>query len=68
MTMKGGKPSVIGTFFGALLLKTVYNGMNLVGVKNEYQDLVAGLVLIIGITFAYVIKNRVEKRTAEMAT
>lgn len=48
-SLKGGKGTVYGTLFGALLLGIIKNGMNLMGVSPFYQDAVKGAIILIAV-------------------
>ena len=45
------------TYVGALLLETLSNGMNMLGVASFWQDVITGFVLIFAVTLD-IIKNR----------
>jgi len=48
-SLKGGKGTVYGTLFGALLMGIIKNGMNLMGVSPFYQDAVKGAIILIAV-------------------
>jgi ribose/xylose/arabinose/galactoside ABC-type transport system permease subunit len=48
-SLSGGKGGVIGTFFGALLVGVLGNGLNLLGVSSFYQQLAQGIVIVIAV-------------------
>jgi len=45
-SLQGGKGTVLGTLLGALLLGIVRNGLNIVGVPANYQQLFIGLIIM----------------------
>lgn len=45
-SLMGGRGSVWGTFIGALLIGTINNGMNLLGISSYFQLVVKGLIII----------------------
>lgn len=45
----GGRGTVIGTLVGALILGTVHNGINLLGVDPNWEPIVLGLVLVLAV-------------------
>ena len=47
--MQGGRGSIIGTLLGAVLLGIVRNGLNIVGVPANYQQLFVGLIIMISV-------------------
>ncbi|PNR96985.1 ABC transporter permease [Petrotoga sp. 9PWA.NaAc.5.4] len=48
-SLAGGKGGVLGTLFGALLLGTINNGMNLMNISPFYQDLVKGIIILLAV-------------------
>jgi ribose transport system permease protein len=48
-SLAGGYGGVFGTLFGALLLGTINNGMNLLNVSPFYQDAVKGIIILIAV-------------------
>jgi ribose/xylose/arabinose/galactoside ABC-type transport system permease subunit len=48
-SLMGGRGSIVGTFFGALLIGILYNVMNLVGIESYTQDIVLGAVIVIAV-------------------
>lgn len=48
-SMEGGKGNILGTIFGAILLGIVRNGLNLMGVDANYQQLFVGMIIMIAI-------------------
>ncbi len=47
----GGVGKVTGTIIGAIVMSSLSNGMNLVGVGISYQYIVRGLILVIAVLF-----------------
>jgi len=50
VSLFGGTGSIPGAFFGALLIATVSNGMNVVGVDSFWQPLVIGVIILAGVS------------------
>ncbi|MBG9982388.1 ribose ABC transporter permease [Aerococcaceae bacterium DSM 111020] len=48
-SMSGGKGRLIGTLIGALIIGTLNNGLNLLGVSSFYQQIVQGFVILIAV-------------------
>ncbi|MBN2910582.1 ribose ABC transporter permease [Polycladomyces sp. WAk] len=48
-SLSGGKGSIVGTLIGALIIGTLNNGLNLLGVSSFYQLIVKGFVILIAI-------------------
>lgn len=48
-SLAGGKGRIVGTLIGALIIGTLNNGLNLLGVSSFYQQVVRGVVIIIAV-------------------
>jgi|SRR5699024_6201546 len=48
-SLSGGRGGIMGTLIGALIIGTLNNGMNLLGVSSFYQQVVKGIVIIIAV-------------------
>lgn len=48
-SLKGGSGSVLGSFVGALMIGTLNNGMDMLGVPSFYQMVFKGLIIIIAV-------------------
>ncbi|MDN6195174.1 MAG: ribose ABC transporter permease [Atopostipes suicloacalis] len=48
-SLAGGRGRIMGTLIGALIIGTLNNGMNLLGVSSFYQQVVKGIVIIIAV-------------------
>lgn len=48
-SLAGGKGSLIGTIFGAIILGVLDDGMNLLNVSAFYQDVVKGIIIILAV-------------------
>lgn len=49
ISMSGGKGKIAGTLVGALILGTLNNGLNFLGVSSFYQQIVKGIVILIAV-------------------
>lgn len=49
-SLSGGKGSIVGTFFGVLVLATLSNGLVLINVPSFWQMVAKGVVLILAVT------------------
>jgi ribose transport system permease protein len=47
--LSGGKGTVLGAFFGAMLMATIDSAINIMPVDSYWQEFVTGIVLIIAI-------------------
>lgn len=45
-SLSGGKGTLVGTLFGALIIGTINNGLDLMGVSSYYQQVVKGLIIV----------------------
>lgn len=45
-SLAGGRGSLLGTLIGALIIGTINNGMDLMGVSSYYQQVLKGLIII----------------------
>ncbi len=48
-SLSGGRGRLVGTLIGALIMGTLNNGLNLLGVSSFYQQIVKGIVIIIAV-------------------
>lgn len=48
-SLTGGKGRIFGTLIGALIIGTLNNGLNMLGVSSFYQMVVKGVVIIIAV-------------------
>ncbi|MGC1380943.1 MAG: ABC transporter permease [Candidatus Baltobacteraceae bacterium] len=48
-SLAGGRGSIVGTFFGALLIGVLYNAMNLLNVDSYLQKVLLGAVILLAV-------------------
>jgi ribose transport system permease protein len=48
-SLAGGKGTLLGTFLGVLILGTLNNGMTLLSLSSDYQQIVQGTVLLLAV-------------------
>ncbi|MFT3984339.1 MAG: ABC transporter permease [Lachnospiraceae bacterium] len=61
-SLSGGKGSIIGALFGALLLGTLSNGMVMLNIHTYWQQIISGIVLVLAVVLD-IIKNKRALRT-----
>jgi ribose transport system permease protein len=61
-SLTGGQGSVIGTLIGALIIGTVNNGLNLLGVQSFWQSIVQGLILVGAVALDALVQRRRGRR------
>ena len=60
ITFEGGRGSLVGAFFGVLLLGIMYNAMNIIGVSSYMQTIFLGAVIVIATVISNIGKMRRE--------
>lgn len=48
-SLAGGKGTILGTFIGVLILATLNNGMRLLSLSTDYQQIIQGAVLLLAV-------------------
>jgi len=48
-SLMGGRGTIVGTFFGALLIGLLYNAMNLLSIESYLQKVVLGAVILLAV-------------------
>jgi len=59
-SMTGGSGSIVGTFLGVLLLSILKNGLPKIGLAQDWQNIITGLILI-GAIWIDVLRNKKSK-------
>jgi ribose/xylose/arabinose/galactoside ABC-type transport system permease subunit len=60
-SLMGGRGSIVGTFFGALLIGILNNVMNLIGIESYTQEIVLGVVIVIAVVLDELRKRYITK-------
>jgi ribose transport system permease protein len=60
----GGRGSVIGTFFGVLIMVLIRNGLNLLNVGPYWQGSAIGAIIIVAVMAERIFSSRSRSRTA----
>ena len=63
-TMKGGDGDIIGSYFGVLMLAIITNGFVILGGSPNWQQSMAGIILILAVAFDVVSKKISQMRRA----
>ncbi|MBW7457603.1 ABC transporter permease, partial [Paenibacillus sepulcri] len=53
-----GRPNVIGTFIGSVLIGVLLNGMTMMNLQYYTNDIVKGCVLVLALAVTFVHLNR----------
>jgi ribose transport system permease protein len=56
-SLSGGKGSILGTVIGALIMSVLINGLRILSVKQEWQTVIEGLVVILAV-YADIMRRR----------
>ncbi len=59
-SLSGGKGNILGSFIGVLILVTLNNGMNLLGVQSFWQMVLKGVVLMLAVILDVIRNKRFE--------
>jgi ribose/xylose/arabinose/galactoside ABC-type transport system permease subunit len=62
-SLSGGKGSVIGTFFGALVVASLGNGLDMLNILTFWQSILKGLIFVLAIVLNEKILRNVGKKT-----
>ena len=46
-SLSGGKGTIVGTIIGALIISVINNGLQILSVRQEWQNVILGLVILI---------------------
>lgn len=56
-SLLGGRGSIVGTLIGALIMSVLINGLRILSIQTEWQNVVVGVVIAIAV-FADALRNR----------
>jgi ribose transport system permease protein len=59
-SLAGGKGSIVGTFIGALIIAVINNGLQIIMLPQQWQNVVLGVVIVI-VVFIDQLRNRQAK-------
>ena len=66
-SLSGGKGSVIGTFFGAMVVACLGNGLNMLNVLSFWQSIMKGIIFVLAIVLNEKIMKNVGKQSVVAA-
>lgn len=66
MALKIGKPNVIGTFIGALVLSALTNGLTMQGAGFAVGQVIKGLLLIVGVAVVTIYRRKTIPKGSKM--
>jgi ribose/xylose/arabinose/galactoside ABC-type transport system permease subunit len=61
-SLMGGRGTIVGTFFGALLIGVLNNVMNLIGIESYTQQIVLGVVIVTAVIVDELRKRYLSKK------
>jgi ribose transport system permease protein len=61
-SMFGGVGSAIGTVIGALIMRLIQNGLNLLGAPSIWQQFIVGVIILIAVLIDQSVRNLTAKR------
>jgi ribose transport system permease protein len=57
-SLSGGRGSILGTIIGAFIISTLNNGLRMMGVEEQWQYVVTGVIIIIAVYVDTVLRKR----------
>jgi ribose transport system permease protein len=57
-SLKGGSGSITNTIIGSILMASLFNGLNIIGIGYEWQQITIGLIIAIAVTVDMVSKRK----------
>lgn len=58
MLFKLGKPNILGTFVGAILMAMLVNGLSQMGTPSYISQIITGLLLIVGVSITSILQRK----------
>jgi len=62
-SLSGGEGSIVGAFLGSLLMATLINSLNILGIDVYWQNVITGMILIMAVVLDTVLKRKREQAT-----
>ena len=60
-SIRGGKGGVFGTIIGAIIISTIQNGMNFLGVSSDLQALYLGVIIVLAVFLNQIVERKKEQ-------
>lgn len=67
-SLAGGEGTVVGVLLGALIVGSINNGLNLLGVPTFWQTVALGTVLVLAVGLDVVLRRRTSRAPARIAS
>ena len=67
-SLAGGEGTVIGVLLGALIVGSINNGLNLLGVSTFWQTVALGVVLVLAVGLDAVLRRRTSRATDRISS
>jgi ribose transport system permease protein len=48
-SLAGGKGSIVGTIIGALIISVINNGLQIMSIPQEWQNVILGVVILVAV-------------------
>ncbi len=62
-SLLGGRGSIIGTFFGVIIMVCIRNGLNLMGIDPYWQGTAVGCIIVVAVLAERFLSERGDKAT-----
>lgn len=63
-SLRGGEGSIVGVIIGMAVMRSLYNAINLLGVKSQHEYTIIGIVILGGVIADEVVKRAAARRRA----
>ena len=63
-SLRGGEGSILGVVIGSAVMRVLYNAINILGIRNTWEFVIMGLVLLSGVLADELVRRLVARRRA----
>ncbi len=63
-SLRGGEGSILGVVIGSAVMRVLYNAINILGIRNTWEFVIIGIVLVGGVIVDEAVRRIVAKRRA----